>query len=172
MDKTYSIVIHPKDPIIKLFRSFKNKLYNKIGVYGSCDSVAHITISEFKATDQELKYIIEKLRIIAQNEECFDTIFDKVIYSDRSKSIIILPCEQGNENFKKLLRNVRQKIKGYNSKSNAHLTIGRKLTHDQLLKSMDLFSDVRFDFHCNQIALRKFNQNIRQFEIIQIFPLS
>ncbi|WP_027380075.1 hypothetical protein [Chryseobacterium daeguense] len=170
MLKTYSIVIHPQDSIIELFKTFKSKLYDTIGTYGSCNSIAHITILEFEATDEELKYIIEKLIMITQKQVSFNTIFDKVICSDSSKSIIVLPCKSGNEIFKKLLRNVRQKINGYNNKSNAHLTIGRKLKPEQLIKSKDLFRDVKFDFHCNQIAVRRFSPSIGQFEIIQKFP--
>lgn len=168
----YSIVIHPQDSIIELFKSYKRKLYNKIGSYGSCNSIAHITIVEFDATDEELEYVIEKLIRITHKEICFDAVFDKVICSDKSKSIFVLPCKSGNEIFKELLRNIRQKITGYSNTSNAHLTIGRKLKPEQLEKSQDLFPDVEFNFFCNRIALRKLNKTIKQFEIIQIFPLS
>jgi 2'-5' RNA ligase len=172
MLKHYSIVIHPQNPIIELFKSFKNKLYKKIGTYGSCNSIAHITILEFEATEEELKFIIEKLERITLKEISFDAVFDKVIYSDLSKAIFVLPNKIGNEFFKKLLVKIRKQIKGDHNKSNAHLTIGRKLKPEQLKKSKDIFPDVKFDFHCNQIAIRRLNKDIGQFEVLKTFPFS
>lgn len=166
----YSIVIHPQDSIIDLFKSFKNKLYNTIGNYGSYNSIAHITILEFDATDEELRFIIEKLERITLKEISFDAVFDKVICSDSSKTIFVLPNKNGNEILKKLLIKIRKQIKGDSNKSNAHLTIGRKLKPEHLKKLKNIFSDIKFDFHCNRIALRKLDENIGQFEIIKIFP--
>jgi 2'-5' RNA ligase len=147
-------------------------LYKKIGTYGSCNSIAHITILEFDATEQELKFIIEKLERITMREISFDAVFDKVIYSDSSKAIFILPNKSGNEFLKKLLAKIRKQIKSDYNKSNAHLTIGRKLKSEQLKKSKDIFPDVKFDFHCNQLALRILNKDIGQFEVLKIFPFS
>lgn len=90
--------------------------------------------------------------------------------SESSKAIFILPNKIGDEIFKKLLTKIRKQIKEDGNKSNAHLTIGRKLKPEQLKKSEDIFHDIKFDFHCNKIALRRLNEDIRQFEIIQIFP--
>lgn len=168
----YSIVIHPHENIIELFKSYKAILFNTIGNFGSRNSLAHITILEFDATDEEVKFIIEKLSRITQKEISFDSVFDTVICSDISKSIFILPDKSGNEYFKKLLKNVRQKIKENKNTTNAHLTIGRKLSPEQIEKSKNLFSNVTFDFHCNQLALRKFDPDAKQFEIIHIFPFT
>jgi len=168
----YSIVIHPQDPIIELFNSLKSKLLTKIGTYGSCHSTAHITILEYEATEEESKFIIEKLEKITFTEIPFDALFDQVIYSDSSKAIFVLPDKSGNVFFKKLLAKIRKQIKGDSNKSGAHLTIGRKLNHEQLKKSKDIFNDIKFDFHCNQIAVRRLNKDIGQFEVVKIFPFS
>lgn len=57
----YSVVIQPDDPDIIRFKFCKDKLSNTIGNYGSRNSMAHITILEFDATEEELVSIIEKL---------------------------------------------------------------------------------------------------------------
>ncbi|MCX8524225.1 2'-5' RNA ligase family protein [Chryseobacterium formosus] len=167
----YSIVIHPQDSIIELFKTYKGILFNKIGSFGSRNSIAHITILEFAATDEELKFVIEKLIKITQKETCFDALFDTVMCSSSSKAIFVLPDKAGNEHFKKLLKNIRQKIRGKKNTSNAHLTIGRRLSPKQLENSNELITNVNFHFHCNQIALRKFNDTTEQYDIIRIFPL-
>lgn len=168
----YSIVIHPHENIIELFKSYKATLFNTIGDFGSRNSLAHITILEFVASEQGVKFIIEKLTKITQKETSFDSVFDTVICSDISKSIFVLPNKNGNEYFKKLLKNVRQKFNGNKNTSKAHLTIGRKLSHEQIEKSKNLFQNTTFDFHCNQLALRKLNLEIKQFEIMHIFPFN
>lgn len=169
MINRYSIVIHPEDSIIKLFKFYKDTLFRKVGRFGSRNSIAHITILELEATENELPSIIEKLIKIGQKESSFNEVFDRVIYSN---TIFVSPNLQGKESFTKLFKNIRQIFNGENDKSSAHLTIGRKLSPEQIENSQDLFSDVHFDFHCCQIALRKFNENIKQYEIIEIIPLS
>lgn len=165
----YSVVIHPNVSIINRFKLYKNTLFSKIGNYGSRDSMAHITILEFDATEKELENIIKKLYKIVQEEISFDAIFNQVIYS---QTILVLPDNDGNEYFKKLLETVRARIKGIQNNSIAHLTIGRNLKPEQVANLQNLFHDANFNFHCNQLALRKFNDNIKQYEIVQIFPFS
>lgn len=171
MKNLYSVVIHLPENIIHLFREFKNQLYKESGKYSSCNSVAHITVVEFEATDDQLNKIRLKLIKIANEEKSFDAVFDRVICSEKSLSAFALPDKNSKEDFKKLLKKIRTelKIKGRND---AHISIGRKLSTDKIEISRRLFSNVYFDFHCNMIALRKFDNEIKQFEIVHIFPLS
>ncbi|MBD8082381.1 2'-5' RNA ligase family protein [Chryseobacterium caseinilyticum] len=163
----YSIVIHPDDPILTRFKSYKDTLFNKVGDFKSRDSKAHITILEFDATEKELANIIKKIIMIAQRECSFDSVFNNVIYS---KTLLILPDTTGNEHFKGLLKRVRARIKGISNKSEAHLTIGRELKPHQIENSIGLFPDVNFNFHCKQFALRMLDRNVGEFEIRQTFP--
>lgn len=163
----YSIVIHPDHPIIKRFKSYKDTLFHKVGMYGSRDSKAHITILEFKATERESRSIVEKIIKIAQSECSFYAVFNKVIYS---QTLFVSPDKVGNEHFKRLLERVRARIKGINNRSEAHLTIGRELKPHQIENSIGLFPDVNFNFHCKQFALRKLDRSAGEFEIIQTFP--
>lgn len=132
----YSIVIHPADSILRRFKTYKDILFNKIGKFGSRNSIAHITILEFVATEKELASIINKLIKITQRECSFDAVFNKVIYSE---TLFISPDKFGNEHFKSLLGRVRVRIKGEKNNSNAHLTIGRKLKPHQIENQMVFF---------------------------------
>ncbi|KFC17857.1 hypothetical protein [Epilithonimonas lactis] len=85
---------------------------------------------------------------------------------------MVLPDEDGDERFKKLLQKVRARIKGKNNNSSAHLSIGRELTPEQIENSQNLFPDVNFKFHCNQLALRKRNGKVGQYDIVQTFLFS
>lgn len=98
----------------------------------------------------------------------FDAIFGQVIYS---KTLLVLPDKDRDERFKKLLEKVRARIKGINNKLAAHISIGRELTPEQIENSQNLFPDVHFNFHCNQLALRRYNVLTRQYDILQLFSL-
>ena len=163
----YSIIIHPNENIIELFKSYKEILFDTIGDFGSRNSLPHITILEFDATENELKSVIGKLVKITESEVSFRSVFNQVVYST---TVLVLPNR--NEHFKKLLDKVRNRIKGEKNKSNAHLTIGRNLKPEQIEKSQNLFPSINFEFECNQLALRKLNPEIKQFEIMHIFPFN
>lgn len=163
----YSLVIHPHKDIIELFKVYKDILFSKVEWFHSRDSIAHITILEFEATENEAKTVIEKIMKITDSEISFKAIFNQVVYS---KNIFVLP--NGNEQFEKLLGRIRRRIKGVNNTSSAHLTIGRELKPEQIVKSQNLFPDINFEFECNQLALRKLNPIRKQFDILQIFPLT
>ncbi|WP_431242086.1 hypothetical protein ACQ9BO_19415 [Flavobacterium sp. P21] len=57
MEKTYSVVIHPSDNGIDSVKVMKDYLKSKIGWFNSCNSVAHITICEFKIDESQLDSI-------------------------------------------------------------------------------------------------------------------
>ncbi|MNK33535.1 hypothetical protein D3C87_520250 [compost metagenome] len=164
----YSIVIHPPDEVIEQVRELKVKLYKESGEsFSSRKSIAHITVQEFQATEDQLNKIILKLIKITREQEIFKAVFDKVVYSQ--ETALFIPDNNCRDNFKKLLERIRLEIKG-GIKSRAHISIGRKLSLEQLEISRKIFSDEVLEFHSNKIALRKFNDKIGQFEILRIFP--
>lgn len=164
----YSIVIHPDFSFIEKFARFKDTLYKKVGKYGSRNSDAHITILEFLATEKELLNIIQKISKISQKEVPFSSVFNKVVYTT---TLFFSPDKVSIEKFTPLLNNVRLRIGGIPNRSKAHLTVGRKLKSKQIKDSQGLFENEKFDFTCNQLALRKWNDKTGQFDVIQIFPL-
>lgn len=124
----YSIVIHPNNDIIQLFKNLKSQLKIKSGKYSSCDALAHITITEFEATDEQLRKIILKLIKIASEEKCFDAFFDQIICSEKSSSVFALPNKNSSEYFHKLLKRIRKDLNLIGrSKNAAHISIGRSL---------------------------------------------
>lgn len=172
MLEKYSIVIHPSDAIIELFKGFKKELRSKTGRFGSVKSLAHITIVEFETTEKEFKKISKRIKILANTEVGFIAIFDTVISSYQSACTFVLPQEKSKVNFNELFRRVRIAVGIQNLKKSApaHISIGRELSVKQLQISKQLFSKVRFDFHCNQIAMRKHNGN--QYDIIELLAFS
>ena len=111
--------------------------------------------------------MILKLIKIAREEKSFAALFDEVFCSEQT--VFFTPDHTSEGGFKRLLERIRMQIKG-KCKSNAHISIGRKLSKEQIDISKNIFSNEKLDFLCDRIALRKYNDKIKQFEVVQIFP--
>jgi len=163
----YSLIILPPDEVIALVGKLKLRLHTESGKgYSSRKSMAHITIQEFWATENQLKKIILKLIKIAREEKGFAAVFDEVFCSEQTA--FFTPDDISKGGFKRLLERIRTQVKG-KCKSNAHISIGRKLSSEQLEISRKIFSTETLEFNCNRIALRKFNDKTKQFEVVQTF---
>jgi 2'-5' RNA ligase len=57
MEKQYSLAIYPPEATIVLIKSMKEQLATEVGWFHSKNSVGHITICEFKATDSAIEII-------------------------------------------------------------------------------------------------------------------
>lgn len=53
--------------------------------------------------------------------------------------------------------------------SEPHISIGRRLTPEQIEKAYALFEKPQLAFACDRIALRRFNPERRQFDVIEVF---
>jgi ribosomal protein L20 len=104
---------------------------------------------------------------VAQEQKNFRAEFDKVICSEQTA--FFSPKANSKNDFEKLIRRLRLEVKGL-IKSSAYISIGRGLSPQQIEISRNIFSDETLNFDCNRIALRKYNDTIKQFEVVQIFP--
>lgn len=164
----YSLVILPPINVIANVKELKLRLYTESGKgYSSRKSDAHITIQEFYATENQLKKIILKLIKIAREEKSFAALFDEVFCYEQTA--FFSPNVNSKNNLEKFIIKLRLEVKGP-IKSNAHISIGRELSSEQLEISKNIFSNEKLDFLCDRIALRKYNDKIKQFEVVHIFP--
>ncbi|HTG66540.1 MAG TPA: hypothetical protein VL859_09210, partial [Flavobacterium sp.] len=67
MQNRYSLVISPSEEIIALVKTMKEELAKEIGWFHSKNSLAHITINEFMATENEIEIIKKQLNTICES---------------------------------------------------------------------------------------------------------
>ena len=79
MKKKYSVAIHPSEDIILLVKEMKKKLFDEVNWFHSKNSIAHITICEFEATDDEIEII--------KNKSCLFIYSSSGNYEKRTKLI-------------------------------------------------------------------------------------
>lgn len=169
--KTYSIVIQPSDSVIEEVKQMKELLAKKIGWYNSKNSLAHITINEFERDEKELENLKAKLTELTtflKSQDIQFTNFD--IFPNGA--FFLKPNETSREYLKQIMTSFHQKfIYPTKIKSNEpHISIGRRIQPEKIEIAKSLFNEKPdITFKCNTIALRVFNDDRKQFDIIETF---
>lgn len=62
------------------------------------------------------------------------------------------------------------KVPGMKKSNDPHMSIGRRLTPENLKIASELFTTIDLQFECNEIVLREFDPKVKQFFVIDSFP--
>jgi 2'-5' RNA ligase len=173
MEKKYSLVIHPSKDILNLVKSMKEQLAIEVGWYNSKKSVGHITICEFRATDSEIESI--KKQII----KLCDPLIPVEVHLNEFGSFpngafYIAPNDDSKKNLQHIMKHFNKSLRIPNMKKsdNPHLSIARRLSPENLIKANQLFTAINLHFVCDNVVLRLFDENKKQFFVIDTFPFN
>ncbi|PBJ09252.1 RNA 2',3'-cyclic phosphodiesterase [Flavobacterium sp. ACN6] len=171
MEKTYSVVFYSKT-LVEPVKKLKDFLRSKIKWYNSCNSEAHITICEFKIDESQLETIKQKLSQISDTFTPFQVSLDHFGSYPNSGAFFIAPNADVEDNFKLLMKKIHQALKPLKLKKSEdpHLSIGRKLTPENLKIASELFTTIHLNFLCNEIVIREFDPIVKQFFVIDSIP--
>ncbi|CAI2768509.1 2'-5' RNA ligase family protein [Flavobacterium collinsii] len=171
MEKKYSVVIHPSLEIIEAIKLMKELLATEIGWFNSKNSIAHITICEFTIDDSQIDKFKQKLIKVCDSFTPFEVLLDR-FGSYESGAFFIAPNEESKENLKPIMKKTQEALQLSNLKksSDPHISIGRKLTPENLKIASQLFTTIAMDFSCKEIILREFDPVRKQFFVIDSIP--
>lgn len=170
MLNTYSVVIHPSKNVIDEVKVMKELLASKIGWFNSKNSLAHITINEFEAPTSELANIKKHLQNITQYLKAEEVLFNKL--DTFPNGAFFLGAEENSKLYlKETMQNIHQSFtyKTAIKSTEPHISIGRKITPENIKIAYTLFTTPSLFFLCDRIALRVFNTNRKQFDIVEEF---
>lgn len=170
MQNRYSIVISPPDTIIALVKSMKEQLAEEIGWFHSKNSLAHITINEFMATDTEIEDIKRQLTVICDTLEPIAVHFDS-FDTYPNGAFFIAPDEASKTGLKKVIKQIHQSllVPTLFKNSEPHMSIARQLKPKGISSAYRLFIYTDLNFVCDSVSLRRFNPTLKQFEITDRF---
>jgi len=172
MEKTYSVVFYSKD-IVPAVKKMKDDLKSlvKDNWYNSCNSEAHITICEFKIDDSQIESIKKKLLKLGDTFSPFTVYLDSFGAFEAAGAFYIAPNKDSADHLKPIMRKIHESLKSLKLKKSdiPHMSIGRRLTSENLQIANKLFTTVHLEFECNQIVLRELEPH-RQFFVIDTFP--
>jgi hypothetical protein len=173
MENQYSVAIYPSDSVIGLVKSMKLGLAKEVGWFHSKNSVGHITICELKATDTEIEVIKTQLSSVC------NTIKPVEVYLNEfgtypNGAFFISPDAASKNSLKPIMKRVQESLHNLDMQisDDPHLSIARRLTPKKLERAKRLFILIDVHFLCDSIVLRKFDENIKQFFVIDEFKFN
>ncbi|WP_316784301.1 DUF4172 domain-containing protein [Pedobacter frigiditerrae] len=167
MKDLYSVVIMPDENGLNKVKGWKDDLKTKIDWYNSSNSKAHITISEFLTDEDEIVDIINHLKEIAGYESPIHLNFEGVS-SYPNGAVFLAPDKPTKETLTDLMKRIQKNLnikKSYHSKD-PHISIGRKLTEENVTIALEMFKEAKLEFDCTSIVLRKFNPVKKQYDVL------
>lgn len=169
----YSIAIHPSEEIIASIKNMKEQLAATVGWFHSKNSIAHITICEFEASENDLE------RVKKQLERTCDSIFPVSVQlnsfgSFPNGAFYIAPDSESRTNLQPIMKSFHNAlvVKTFHHSEEPHLSIARKLAPENLNKASQLFTSIDESFLCDGIVLRMLDMELKQFRVIDSFKFN
>lgn len=174
MEKKYSVAIYPSLAVIDSVKTMKDYLKSKIEWYNSCNSTAHITICEFTIDDFEINKYKQKIAKICDTFTPFQVRLDHFGSYDKAGAFYIAPNDESKNNLKPIMKKIQETLKSLKLKKSddPHMSIGRKLTPENLKIASQLFTTIDIDFSCKEIVLRELDPIKKQFFVIDTFSFN
>lgn len=170
MENLYSLVIHPPETILAIVKSMKEQLATEVGWFHSKNSVGHITICEFKATDVTIKTIKNQISRLCDTLTPVEVRLNE-LGAFPNGAFFIAPDNDSKNNLKFIMKRFHKSLRIPNMQKSdtPHLSIARKLNPENLAKANHLFTSIDLNFICDNVVLRQFDENIKQFFVTDIF---
>lgn len=162
----YSLVIFPYLEQQNLVKLFKKSLKTEIGWFGSFNSEAHITIMNLES-ELALGLYLNQIK-----DFCKTIIPQKVNFNSfnyfGNHTFFISPDEESQLYLNKIIIDLHKNIGFQIKNAHAHMTIARGLDEEKMKKTQQQFSStiVNFEFICNCISIRRFNEQTKQYSDI------
>ncbi|AWK06575.1 2'-5' RNA ligase [Flavobacterium crocinum] len=171
MEKTYSVVFYSKT-LVEPIKKMKDFLRSKIDWYNSCNSEAHITICEFTIEESQFDSIKQKLSKISDGFTPFEVSLNHFSSFPTSGAFFIGVTKDSEKKLVPIMKKIHETLKFLKLKKsdNPHMSIGRRLTPENLKIASELFTTIDLQFECNEIVLREFDPVVKQFFVMDSFP--
>ncbi|MNE46611.1 hypothetical protein D3C80_1409580 [compost metagenome] len=173
MEKQYSLAIYPPENIIALIKSMKEQLATEVGWFHSKNSVGHFTICEFKATDSAIETIKSQISRLCDGLEPVEVCLNE-FGSFPNGAFFIAPDDHSKKSLKHIMKRFHSslRIQNMQKSDSPHLSIARRLSPENLEKANHLFTTIALTFICDSVVLRQFDENIKQFFVINTFKFN
>lgn len=171
MENLYSLVIHPSEEILLLVKSMKDKLYSEVKWFNSRNSVGHITICEFKATETAIETIKKQIKKLCDPLVPVDVHLNEFGSFPSNGAFFIAPDNDSKKNLKHIMKHFNKslQIQDMKKSDNPHLSIARRLSPENLIKANQIFTKIDLHFVCDSVVLRQFDENVKQFFVVDTF---
>lgn len=166
----YSLILQPSPEVVAEVTLLKNQLAVAIGWYNSKNALAHITINEFETASVELEKIKKHITSIADFLKAKEVHFNR-FDTFPNGAFFLAPDDNSKVHLKQTMQEVHQAFayKIALKSTEPHISIGRKISPENILVAKNLFDTPNLFFLCDRLALRVFNSERKQFDIVEEF---
>ena len=166
----YSLILQPSPEVVAEVALLKNRLELAIGWYNSKNSLAHITVNEFETPSSELEKIKNHITSIVSFLKIKEVHFNR-FDTFPNGAFFLAPDENSRAYLIGIMRHIHQAFvyKTFIKSTEPHISIGRKILPENILVAKSLFEIPNLIFLCDRIALRVFNPERKQFDILEEF---
>jgi len=173
VENLYSLVIHPPEEILILVKTMKEQLATEVGWFNSKNSVGHITICEFRATDTIIEIIKKEVSKLCNSLNPVNVRINE-FGSFPNGAFYIAPDDDSKKDLKHIMKHFNKSLRLHNMKKsdNPHLTIARRLSPENLEKAKNFFTKIDLNFTCDSVVLRQFDEQKKQFFATHKFPFN
>lgn len=167
----YSIVFQTSETVIETVKVFKEELYARIGWYPSKNSLAHITICEFEHDMATYEIIKAKISNYCRYQNTFEVQFNS-FGNYTNGAFFIAPELESKAKMVAIMKEIPKEIKFPVSHKSVdpHISIGRKLSEEQLKIAYTLVEEIDLNFCCEGITIRIFNTERKQYDVLETIP--
>lgn len=166
----YSIVISPPDVVIEQVQRLKLQLRSAIGWYSSVNAWAHITFNVFRA---DAITLLRWEQYAAAFVAARSPMPLRFLHTDAfaNGAFFLAPDEPSKQWLVPMMQAFHRQapITGAQQSVNPHLSIGRRLSPDQLSIAKTLIPSADIRFVCSDLVLRRFNPERGQYNIYRRF---
>lgn len=171
MEGHYSVAIIPSEEIIDLVKTMKLDLAEKVGWFNSKNSMGHITINEFKASDEVIEKVKQQLIRLCDGFEPVEVHLTG-FGSFPNGAFFINPDDDTKNRLKPIMKIINDTliIKDLHTSNDPHLSIARRLSREKLSIAKSHFTAINESFLCSSVVLRTFDENVKQYYVSDVFP--
>lgn len=164
----YTVVIIPSEPVIAAVKAIKLRLLEAIGWYPSVHSLAHITFNLFSGGELTLLNWKRYVEQFATQSLPFTCCLDRTGHFNNG-AFFLAPNETSKPELVAMMKAFHQSAPkgGFGKSVNPHVSIGRKLSTDQLQIAKELTGEVNLQFYCDNLAIRKFDPQQGQYILLE-----
>lgn len=149
----------------------KAALVQEVSWFHSKNSVAHITICLFTASDERIKSVKDILQKICRDLKPVPVCLND-FGSYPNGAFYIAPDVISKKRLVPIMQQVNESlnfIPDLQKNEDPHLTVARRLAPSKLERAKALFKIVDINFLCDSIVLRKFDENVKQYIVTDTF---
>jgi 2'-5' RNA ligase len=174
----YSLAFMPDDVIAQEVKEMKQLLKTHIGKsYGSANADAHISLDSFEAADENYPHIIAEYQRIIQTIAPFSVQFSGFgDFDGYFRAFYIRVDDTSADHIRQTYGHIRGHFdkqvkkqfmrKWQDETKSPHMTIGRRMEPDWIVKAHTLFTEYERTQLCNAFFIRKYNDKRRQYDVV------